>query len=192
MKNSIIILLFLIGFEHYSNAQMYFHNPFEQGYFSPHLSISGETYFNTNDVLFDFGVGIDDRGWDYSAMLNVGFRPYIKKIRVENDNQLFQYRERIYFISLDLEKRFQFFNFGDRREVGMYVSSKFGYFFGSYRGVSDYPNNKWMIVPASGLSVQLKHAIFSLGYMNFNNESNSTNHMVQLKVALTLETKEQN
>lgn len=192
MKHLLILLLILFGSIQSLQSQMYFHSPFEQGYFSPHFSFSGETYFNANDMLLDIGVGLDDRGWDYSAMLNVGFRPFIKKIRVQEDNQLFQYRERVYFISLDLEKRFQFFNFGDRREAGLYVSSKIGYFFGNYRGVSEYPNNRWMIVPATGLSVQLKHAILSLGYMNFNNKSNATNHMVQLKAAFTLEKKEDN
>lgn len=192
MKHLLIFILIVSGSAHSLFSQMYFHSPFEKGYFSPHFSISGETYFNGNDILLDLGIGLDDRGWDYSAMFNVGFRPFIKKIRVEENNQLFQYREKVYFISLDLEKRFHFFNIGDRREVGAYVSSKFGYFFGNYRGVSTYPNDRWMMVPATGLSVQLKHTIISLGYMNFNNKSNESNHMIQLKAALTFESIEKN
>lgn len=188
MKQLFITFLFLVGSYSILTAQMYFHSPIEKGYFSPHFSISGETYFNGNDLLVDFGVGLDDRGWDYSAMFNVGFRPFIKKVLVEEENnQLFQYREKVFLVSLDLEKRFHFFNFGEYKEVGAYVSSKFGYFFGNYRGVSEYPHNRWMIVASSGLSVQLKNTILSLGYMNFNTKSDESNHMVQLKVALTLE-----
>lgn len=191
MKQILFTFLIILGTHQFLNSQTYFHNPLEQGYFSPHFSVSGETYFNTNDFLFDFGIGLDDRGWDYSAMFNVGFRPFIKKIRVEGENnQLFQYREKVYFVSVDLEKRFQFFNFGDRKELGIYISSKLGYFFGNYRGVSEYPHNRWMMAPATGLSIQLKDAILSLGYMNFNNVSNESNNMIQLKISLSLNTEE--
>ena len=68
--------------------------------------IIGESYFNLNDFYVGFGIGLEDTGFDYTASFNVGFRPYFKKVLIEKGENLFyQYHEKTFLISIDLEKR---------------------------------------------------------------------------------------
>lgn len=169
------------------HAQSFFiRNPLESMGAQPHLSISGEVYANTKDVLLDFGIGIDDVGYDYTARLNFAFRPYTKTVLTEiEEKEWRQYFERLYIISLDLEKRFNFILFGDNNRFGPYLASKFGYFLSDYRGMSKHPNQGFKIIPAAGLGIQFDHSTFSLGYLFLNNGTDDLNGMLQFKYAFT-------
>lgn len=169
------------------NAQSFFiRNPLQSMGASPKFSISAESYFNSKDVYFDFGIGVDDIGYDYSARLNFGFRPYTKTVISEiAEKEFMQYWERSYIISLDLEKRFNFMVFGDDNRFGPYVASKVGFFLADYRGVSKHPSSGFKLIPSTGLNLKINHSSFSVGYLFLNNGSDELHHMLQLKYAFT-------
>lgn len=165
-----------------TNAQTYFSNPFVFSAPEFDFGISAESYFNFNDIFVGFGLGTDDVNNDWGASVNVDFRPYFKKVRVEeNDNLFYQYREKLFFLSLDLTKKFYFLKFNNNDgQLGVYVEGRFGYLFGNYRGVSKSPNDKFMIAPAAGFTYDIDFIGFYLGYLNFNSGSDASNHMINL------------
>lgn len=186
------LLLTLIVFATGKSArsQIYPRNPFQGTYFQPHFGIDAETYFNGNDILFSFGLGLEDTGYDFSASFNVGFRPYLKKVRFQDDvdeNLYYQYRERVLVFSIDLEKRFYFLEYAkeDRtNRLGVYTKGKFGYLHANYRGLSKSLNQRFIIAPGAGLSWEFKNARLSLGYLRLETGSEVSPNMIDFTLSL--------
>ena len=83
---SILFLLIVCPFK--SNAQPILTNPFSGSYFQPSFGINAGTLINTEDFLFDFGLGLEEIGYDYSITFNGSFRPYRKTVLFEESNNL--------------------------------------------------------------------------------------------------------
>lgn len=183
---TLLVLIFLIPFS--GSAQIYTRNPLQTSYFQPHFGFNAETYFHGKDVLFSFGLGLEETGYDFSASFNVGFRPYLKKVRIqdENDENLFyQYRERILLFSIDLEKRFYFLEYakGDNiNKIGVYTLGKFGYFHANYRGLSQSLNQRFLIAPGAGFSWEFKNARISLGYLRLDQGNELSPNMINFRL----------
>ncbi|MEX1190454.1 MAG: hypothetical protein WED10_03470 [Brumimicrobium sp.] len=188
-KTDYLTLLLFVVFTFYSknsNAQgVYPISPFAANYFDPHFGIQAETYFNLDDIYFSFGLGLEDTGYDYGASLNLGFRPYFRKVLIEESENLFyQYHEKLFFLSIDLDKRFYFLEYGGDNRLGIYLAGKFGYLFGNYRGISKSLTDKFQISPGAGFAWEFKNARLNLGYLNFQTSEDLSPHMIQIKLNL--------
>ncbi|MDX1653425.1 MAG: hypothetical protein R3277_13085 [Brumimicrobium sp.] len=168
----------------YSQSQgMYPVNPIANGYFEPHFGIRAESYFSAEDIFVSFGMGMDDLGWDYSASLNFGFRPYFKKVLIKEAEALYyQFREKLYFLSIDLEKRFFFLEYEGEKKLGIYTQGKFGYLFGDYRGYSGGVNSRFLISPSAGAVWQAKNVRIGLGYLHLETSDQSSPNHIELKL----------
>ncbi|WP_234369145.1 hypothetical protein [Brumimicrobium mesophilum] len=144
------------------------------------------TIFNHEDFLLDFGLGFEELGYDFSASLNGSFRPYYKTVLLEeSDNFYYQLQEKVFQFSIDLEKRFYFIQFMNSSKVGLYAMAKFGYFYGTYKGLSEDRNNGFAITPGAGLSWQFsKISRINLGYLYLNQNPSSNPHMLNIKFSV--------
>lgn len=186
VKVCLTLLLVLTSITSGFSQSFFIRNPLEHMGAQPHFSLSGEVYANKKDVLLDFGIGMDDIGYDYTARLNFAFRPYTKRVLSEiEEKEWRQYWERLYIISLDLEKRFNFMIFGDNNRFGPYLATKIAYFLADYRGMSKHPNAGFKFIPSTGLGIQFGHSTYSLGYLFLNNGTDDLNGMLQFKYAYT-------
>jgi hypothetical protein len=181
----LIVFIFCLSYSKTSSAQgIYTVSPFAASYFDPHFGVQAESYFNLNDFYVGFGIGLEDTGYDYTASFNVGFRPYFKKVLIEKEEDLFyQYHEKTFLVSIDLEKRFYFLEYAGENRIGIYAGGKFGYFFGNYRGISENLTKKFLIAPGAGLSWEFKNARMNLGYLFLNGSEELTPHMIQFKLS---------
>src|SRR5690554_1546770 len=92
----VISFLILISFSKIANSQAIFTNPLSTSYFQPKFGINAGMLFNHEDFLFDFGLGLEDLGYDYSVTFNGSFRPYFKKVVFkEADNLYYQVQEKV-------------------------------------------------------------------------------------------------
>lgn len=183
-RNFLIALVLILSISKSASTQgIYPISPFASNYFDPHFGIQAESYFNLDDFYFSFGAGLEDTGYDYTASFNVGFRPYFKKVLIEKEENLFyQYHEKTFLISIDLEKRFYFLEYKGENRIGLYAGARFGYFFGNYRGVSENFTKRFLIAPGAGASWEFKNARLNLGYLLLNGSEELSPNMIQLKL----------
>jgi hypothetical protein len=199
LKYSIIITALLtFFFSNNANAQLIPRNPLSTSVFSPHFGITAESYFNANDFLLSFGMGLEETGYDFSASFNVGFRPYLKKIRIQDENienLYYQYRERVTLFSIDLEKRFFFLDYFSKvdkhHRFGLYAKAKFGFLYVNYRGLSNSGQNRFLIAPGTGLSWEMKNVRISAGYLQFDQGSEVSSNMIDITLNLFFNNKQQ-
>ena len=183
---SFFLALILLGGVQKTYSQAYLANPFVFSKPNFDLGISAESYFNLKDIFVGFGLGTEEVNNDWGVSINVDFRPYFKKVLVDKGRNFYhQYREKLIFLSLDLNKKFYFIKFMDEEgQIGLYVEGRFGYLFGNYRGVSVSPNDKFMIVPTGGLVADLNPVSFYLGYLHFSTGSDSQNNMINIGMGI--------
>ena len=169
-----------------SSAQPILTNPFSVSYFQPNFGINLGTIFNHEDFLFDFGIGLEELGYDFSATFNGSFRPYYKKVVFkEEENLYYQVQEKVLQFSIDLEKRFYFVHFMNSSKIGLYAMMKFGYFYGTYKGLKKNRNNTFAVTPGGGLSWQFsKNSRVNLGYLYLNQNPYAHPHMINLKLSI--------
>jgi hypothetical protein len=193
MKRIVVLLLLsftLLSSTFTSTAQVFTRNPFQFSYFQPHFGINAESYFHGNDLLFSFGLGLEETGYDFGASFNVGFRPYLKKVLIQDendDNTYYQYRERIMLFSIDLEKRFFFLEYAkgeNLNRIGIYTKAKFGYLHANYRGLSESLNQRFLIAPGAGASWEFKNARISLGYLRLDQGNEMSANMIDFTLNL--------
>ncbi len=184
-----IILLIL----HTAHGQIYTVSPFKMSYFQPNVGLNIEPYFNGQDIIMSFGVGLEEKGYDFSSTFNVGFRPYLKKVRIQEEENLFyQYRERVLLFSLDIEKQLYFLEYakGDyNNHIGLYAKAKLGYMHANYRGLSESLKNGFTVAPGAGLAWDMKNARLSAGYLLFDQQNNIPNGMIDIMLTIYLNNK---
>lgn len=168
-----------------TKAQTYAVNPFNFEYFQPKFGINLGAYFNHEEFLFDFGLGLEELGSDFSATANVSFRPSYKDTKVKQSDHLYYlYKQKSFFFSLDLEKRFYFLVINGNQKLGIYAMAKAGYYHSKYKGISEGLNDRFMISPGAGVSWQFnKNGRLSLGYLYFNQRSRVEPHTIQLRLS---------
>ncbi|HZH87473.1 MAG TPA: hypothetical protein VFD77_09150 [Brumimicrobium sp.] len=168
-------------------------NPFAVSYFQPKFGINLGTFFNHQDFLFDFGIGLEELGYDFSITFNGSFRPYYKTVYFkESDNLYWQIEEKVVQFSIDLEKRFYFLEFDNNSKIGLYGILKTGYFYGTYKGLSKNRNQDFGLTPGGGIAWQFsKIARFSVGYLYFNQNPYAHPHTFNLKLSLYINKDEQ-
>ena len=183
---SFSLLCFLLIIPLKSDGQPILTNPLSGSYFQPHFGINAGTFFNHEDFLFDFGLGLEELGYDFSITFNGSFRPYYKKVLFEEaDNLFYQVQERVLQFSIDFEKRFYFIQFMNSSKIGVYAMMKFGYFYGTYKGLKKNRNDTFTITPGAGLSWQFsKISRLNLGYLYFDQNPYANPHTINLKLSL--------
>jgi hypothetical protein len=156
-----VLLLFSIA----GSAQKSTFSGYNEGV-SIHPMMSFNNDFNLQDWYLGASGGIEDIGYQWSAKLSFGFRPFKKSVQFqENDYIIRQYQEKKYFISLDLDKRFGHFNlFGVHTQF--FAGSKNGILLGTYAGTRKNPEPVWVIAPTAGICFNFDDATFvKLGYL---------------------------
>ncbi|PWH81876.1 hypothetical protein [Brumimicrobium oceani] len=183
---TLLTLCFLLVNSFKSTGQPILTNPLAGSYFQPNFGINLGTFFNHEDFLFDFGLGLEELGYDFSATFNGSFRPYYKKVVFEEDENLFyQVQEKVLQFSIDLEKRFYFIHFMNSSKIGLYAMMKFGYFYGTYKGLKENRNKTLSLTPGAGLSWQFsKISRLNLGYLYFNQNPYADPHTINLKLSM--------
>jgi hypothetical protein len=144
-----------------------------------------EGIFNHQDFLLGTGLGAEDLENHWGAKLNFTFRPSYKKVEVEQALDLIhQYREKVFGITLDLEKRFWFTQTSDEQMIGAYAGIRGGYMTGNYRGVNDYPESGFIYSPGAGAAFRFKDGIAKAGYMYMS--SPLKGHYIMVSVTMLL------
>lgn len=192
LRFSIVFVFAMVFCISSAKAQAFFTNPFAPSYFQPKFGLNAGTFFNHEDFLFDFGLGLEELGYDFSATINGSFRPYYKKVFFEESDHLYyQVQEKVLQFTLDLEKRFYFLEFKNANKIGLYGILKFGYFFGSYKGLKKARNDSFTFTPGAGLSWQIgKNTRLSLGYLLFNQNPYAHPHTINFKLSLFFNNKD--
>lgn len=187
-KNLLAFLCFFFMLLSSSNGfgQAFFINPFAGSYFQPKFGINAGTFFNKDDIILDFGLGLEELGYDFSVTANGTFRPYYKTVKFnEGDHLYYQLNEKVIQFTLDIEKRFYFLQFLNYNKIGLYGLLKVGYFYGVYKGLGKNRSQQFALNPGGGLSWQFtKNSRISLGYLYFKQNPFAEPHMIQFKLSL--------
>ena len=183
---SFLFICFISAAPLKSYAQPIAISPFGVSYFQPKFGINLGTFFNHQDFLFDFGVGLEELGYDFSITFNGSFRPFYKTVYFkESDKMYWQMEEKVVQFSIDLEKRFFFLEFANNSKIGLYALLKTGYFYGIYKGLNKNRNQEFGLTPGGGIAWQFsKVSRFSLGYLYFNQNPYAHPHTINLKLSL--------
>jgi len=183
---SLLCFLFLHSFN--SNGQPIITNPLAGSYFQPSFGLNMGTIFNHEDFLFDFGLGYEELGYDFSASLNGSFRPYYKTVlSKESENLYYQLQEKVFHFSIDLEKRFYFVQFMNSNKLGLYALMKLGYFYGTYKGFNENRNQSTTITPGAGFSFQFtKSSRLNLGVLYLKQNPSAAPITINLKYSLLI------
>jgi hypothetical protein len=162
----LITLLSICNFWSQENKKSIYNNEVK---ISPIFSINND--FNLQDWYLGASGGIEDIGYQWGAKLSLGFRPFRKKIQLEEPNNIIrQYRERKVFLSLDIDKRLGHFDlFGVHTQF--YFGSKNGVLFGNYSGTKRNAEPVWVIAPFGGICFNFDDVTFiKIGYMFLNDK----------------------
>ncbi len=127
--------------------------------------------FNLNDLYWSISGGIEDVGYQWGARVNFEFRPFYKKVQVRESGTLTrQYREKRFFFSIDLDKRFGHFElWGAHAQV--FAGVKSGILTGNYRGTRDDLDASFAFAPMGGLSFNFDDNVFiKLGLIHFRDK----------------------
>lgn len=154
--------------------------------FNPLFTINND--FNLQDWYLGASGGVEDISYQWGAKLSVGFRPFRKKIQLEeNDNIIRQYRERKTFISLDLDKRLGHLDlFGLHTQF--YIGCKNGVLLGNYSGTKRNAEPVWVIAPFAGFCFNFDDKTFiKFGYLFMNDKLyNVDNNRISLTFSFLL------
>jgi hypothetical protein len=183
---SFLLISFLWATPFKSYAQPIATNPFAVSYFQPKLGVNMGTFFNHQDFILDFGIGLEELGYDFSVTFNGTFRPYYKTVYFqEGENLFWQIEEKVVQFSIDIEKRFYFLEFMNRSKLGLYALLKTGYFYGTYKGLSKNRNQDFGFTPGAGISWQFsKISRLSFGYLYFKQNPFAHPHTFNLKLSI--------
>ena len=156
MKNTLVILF--IFFSSTIFSQLDFN---EKRSFQPATSLSVfNNTFNFSDYYYGISVGMEDLGYEWGARFNFQFRPFYKRTQIEvNNNLITQYREKKFFVSIDLDKRFANFHI-DEINMQFFVGSQFGFLLGKYRGTRANAAAIFNIAPVGGICLNFKNEVF--------------------------------
>lgn len=125
--------------------------------------------FNFDDLFWSFSGGIEDVQNEWGAKLNFEFRPFKKKVQIREDNNIIrQYKEVVYFISLDLDKRFLHFNLW-RTDTQFFAGTRTGFLLGNYKGTNANRKPKFITTPMVGLCFNFSDEVnLKVGYIHFS------------------------
>lgn len=156
MKNVIVILLILFSFPFFSQSDFSAKRSFKP---VTALSIFNNT-FNSKDYYYGLSMGMEDLGYEWGVRFNFQFRPFYKRTQVQlTDYLITQYREKKFFVSVDIDKRFLNF-YMNKIKMQFFVGSQFGILLGKYRGTRANAATLFNIAPLGGVSLNYKNEIF--------------------------------
>lgn len=125
--------------------------------------------FNMKDLFWSFSGGIEDVQNEWGAKLNFEFRPFQKKVQIREDNNIIrQYKEVVYFISIDVDKRFLHFNLWGA-DTQFFIGTRTGFLLGNYKGTNANRKPTFITAPMAGLCFNLSEDTnFKVGYIHFS------------------------
>lgn len=123
---------------------------------------------NLKDFYVDFGGGVEETKTKIGAQFNFAFRPFYKKVQInESGNVIRQWKEKKFFLSVDLYKRFLPFDLG-LMPTSFIGGVKTGYLFGKYRGTRQRPQAGITLSPFIGVAFDLDGVYLQASYLYFN------------------------
>ena len=141
---------------------------------------------NLKDFYVDLGGGAEETSTRIGAQLNFAWRPFYKKVQIhESANVIRQWREKKFFISLDVYKRLLRFGMGPKTEAHFILGAKTGYLFGDYKGTKQRPEAGITINPFGGVGFDLNGAYVAVQMLVFNDKLDSVQNQ-RLMVSLNL------
>ncbi len=162
MKQFLLISFAFFSLQIFSQGTPVFSN----GKFNPCASISiFNNTFNSKDYYYGFSMGIEDLGYEWGARFNFQFRPFFKRTLIQDSpNLIRQYREKKYFISVDLDKRFLNLDFSGVK-TQLFIGTQVGFLLGNYRATRISAPALFNVVPVGGVSFNFKYNNFlKIGY----------------------------
>ncbi len=124
------------------------------------FSISFETAFNGDDFMMGFLPGIHLQNLNLTAGALFLFRPYKKKICVEQSrNFYYQFQETRYVFGICFEKRYNLVN-----TIALSLSAGGGYTFGEYAGTSISAETTFLPILRIGIIKEFDKTLIGLRY----------------------------
>jgi len=116
--------------------------------------------FNLKDYYYGISMGMEDLGYEWGVRFNFQFRPFYKRTQIQvNDHLITQYREKKYFVSIDLDKRFLHFDLDDVH-TQFFAGTQIGFLLGKYRGTRANAETLFNVVPMGGICFNFREEIF--------------------------------
>lgn len=139
--------------------------------------------FNSQDFFWSISGGVEEKKYQFGIRANIEFRPYYKKIQIYDPNSpiIYQYKEKKYFFSIDLDKRFFDFNLWNIH-TQFFIGSRNGLLTGNYKGTRNDLNAKIIAAPMGGLAfIFNENVLLKLGYIYFRDGlANVPDHRVTI------------
>jgi hypothetical protein len=124
----------------------------------PSLSVVND--INLQDWYLGFTGGIEDMNNEWGVRLGFNFRPFRKYVQIqESDFIIRQYREKKYYLYLDIDKRFIHFPIGSA-DVQFFAGIRPGYLFGDYSGTRNDATPYWLLAPMGGVSAKFGESFY--------------------------------
>jgi ankyrin repeat protein len=140
------------------------------------IGIGPGLQFNGDDFMTSVNFSLIDTKYNSAIKAGFVFRPTAVRILTKPENDtLFQYWERRYYIYTGLEKKFAIISNGEDNHSGPFVSAMAAYTFGGYRGSNSKPDAK--IIPSAQLgwyimnnwiTVKLNYEYLDFGISNLS------------------------
>ncbi len=129
------------------------------------FAINISSKFNTRDIYSSFGISLRE------PLLNIGIRAgidtklwYTRVLKKNSENVYYQYMDKSSIMHVGFFKDFLLNRNTKRTKIFASSSLSLGYLFGNkLKGTNIAPDNKFLIVPYTGIKLQKKNFIFSAG-----------------------------
>jgi ankyrin repeat protein len=126
--------------------------------------------WNFDDFMTGIKFGLHDKKYNIDISSAFYLRPWaIRVLEKESEILSYQYWERRMSLIIGLDKKFDIVKFHTGSILGISLIAKELYTFGSYRGSSSKPDNRFIFVPGAGL-------YWSISYFEINMQYNYTDY----------------
>ncbi len=148
------------------------------------MSINADMNWNSSDMMVGGSIELIEaiNGW----MVEGGYktRPMVRSVRYDiDDNTQYQFWEKRSLLYIGAGKRIILARLQPKERFGAFAAANAGYTYGSFRGASMKPDDKFTFIPKAGLFYQYKALNLKLGYEYFKiADSNISPHHITITI----------
>jgi hypothetical protein len=171
-----------------NNVRFNYHPNFGQ------FGLGTECDWNADDIMWNFHFLVSETKYNLNLWTGGGFRPSPIRVLENHDEPVSnQYWERRGNLFLSLDKSVFFYHGKQGWRAGVYGRLKSVYTFGNYRGSNEKPDDKFLIAPGIGISLDGRSIRFNAGYEYFNaGLYKKSPHCISLSLSLKWNRKKDN
>ena len=115
--------------------------------------------FTYNDYYYGWSMGIEDVGFKWGARFNFQLRPFFKRSQIrESETIIRQYRERKYFVSIDIDKRLFNWEIGEI-DGQLFLGTQIGFLLGDYKGTRNNAAKVFNTAPVFGFCLDFNDGL---------------------------------